>query len=113
MHRAVVAAGFATALSGVIAPALAHADNNPPVANRDSWGWTDDQGVGAGASQSSVTPVSSRSGGGDSAAQQCQYELLPQDQWASADDMAAQGWGPPKGTGPGVWYRKVCDGPNG
>src|SRR5207302_7717989 len=26
---------------------------------------------------------------------------------------ATNGWGPPKGTGPGAWYRKVCTGPNG
>lgn len=111
MHRALVAAGIAVAiLSWSIAPV--GADNNPPVGNRDSWGWTDDKGVGAGAQQPGATPVSVHSGA-DPGPQQCHYEALNAEESASADDMAVQGWGPPKGNGPGAWYRKICDGPNG
>src|SRR5437016_2029066 len=112
MHSA-VAASLGVTLLLVLAVAPASADNNPPagnnpppVGNRDSWGWTDDQGVGATANQANAAPASEGSARSGSGPQQCHYELLPQDQWSSADDMAAQGWGPPKGTEPGAWYRK-------
>lgn len=93
----------------LIAPTPAHADDGN--GRRDVVGWTDGSGVGAGASQQ-VEPVATGGGGGGGKST-CTYEALDAQESASADDMAVQGWGPPKGTGPGAWYRKICVDSNG
>jgi hypothetical protein len=36
------------------------------------------------------------------------YTALSADDSAQADQMASEGLGPPKGNGPGGWYRQIC-----
>ena len=38
----------------------------------------------------------------------CTYESLGPDEQATADGVAASGYGPPKGPEPGTWVRQVC-----
>jgi hypothetical protein len=113
MHKFIAATALLVALIGAASPALADQVPAPPSGNRDNVGWTDGSGVGAGAQTSSdangATPVAVRSG----AAPVCTYQALDASESATADDMAAHGWGPPRGTGSGAWYRKICTGPNG
>ena len=107
MHRAVA---FVVAVAAVLyAPAAAHADPGPGSGGNQ--GWTDGQGVGATASSpgtpSGASTTSTGSSGGGSAPV-CTYTPLSPQESQFADENAAQGWGPAKGTGPGGWYREVC-----
>ena len=76
-------------------------------------GWTDGNGVGANASTpggpATVDVTKSRGGG----APVCSYEALTPEESTMADNMAADGLGPAKGSGAGIWYRKMCTDPNG
>ena len=106
MQRAVaVLAVVATVI--ITAPHPAAADVGP--GSGDNQGWTDGNGIGAGAgvpaTPGSAAPVSTSSGG---VAPVCTYTPLSAQDSGFADQNAAEGWGPPKGTGPGAWYRKVC-----
>ena len=105
MHKRVLIAVPLLAIAGAVASA------SPAWAGGGNDGWTDGQGVGAqAATPSSPMPIVSATGGG---APVCTYEVLPPDQAAEANDMAASGWGNPKGAGPGQWLRQICSGPNG
>jgi hypothetical protein len=112
MHRLVVVALGLTLLGSVGFVGVAHAGSppGPPYGNMDNFGWTTGQGVGATASTPGtsvgVAPLSTGSTGG--AAPVCTYAALSSQDSVAADDMAAQGWGPAKGSGPGAWYRRVC-----
>lgn len=77
--------------------------------------WVDDDGVG-------VSAVSDNDAGGthgtgdarhDASAPVCSYDMLTDDDAASADDFSKSGVGPQKGDGPGAWYRQICTYPNG
>jgi hypothetical protein len=98
----------------VMSSGAAVADNGNGNGRGDNIGWTDASGIGAGAQASGdsggAQPVAVRSSG---AAPVCTYQALDASESATADDMAVQGWGPPRGQGPGVWYRKICVDANG
>ena len=106
MQRA-VGALVVVGLLVVASPRPALADVGP--GSGDNQGWTDGNGVGATAANPGTptgTPVQVSSGGG--VAPVCTYTpLSPQDS-TFADQNAAEGWGPAKGTGSGAWYRQVC-----
>lgn len=112
MQRGVVAAlGLGSAAMVLVGPvSRAQAAPAQPYGNQDDFGWTDGQGVGASAGAPgtpAVVPVA-HSAAGASPAPVCTYAPLSPADSAAADDMATQGWGPPKGSTPGGWYRKVC-----
>src|SRR5437016_8170138 len=72
-------------------------------------GWTDGTGVGATAnSPTGPATVDVSTSGGSRGAPVCSYQALGPTESAMSNDMAAQGWGPPKGTGAGAWYRQIC-----
>lgn len=106
MRRSVA---FLVALVALLAaPGTARADPGPGSGGNQ--GWTDGQGVGATA----AAPASPGGTGpslvdtASGSAPVCTYTPLSPQETASANDMAAQGWGPPKGNGTGAWYRQVC-----
>ena len=110
MYRAVASIAVAAVLLVVASP-LARADSGP--GSGDNRGWKDKSGVGATASQQ-LTPVpagSRVSGSGGKGS--CTYSPLDSAESGFADDAAAQGLGPAKGSGPGGWYRKDCVDANG
>src|SRR5437763_2376001 len=110
MPRAVAAVLVAALLRTLASPPQATADGGP--GSGDNRGWTDNQGVGASASQQ-VAPASTSSGTGGGGKSACTYEALGAEEAAIADRMAVNGWGPPKGAGQGVWYWKTCVDSNG
>ena len=100
----------AAGLTALTHPALADNGNG----RGDNVGWTDGSGVGASATSPGSTGTSSvASGSGNGSAPVCTYEPLSAQETATATDMAAQGWGPTPGNGPGTWYRKICVESNG
>ena len=96
------------AVLGVSLP-LAAAAESQQAAPGDEWGWTDGQGVGArSAVAPSAQPVESVAARTAVTAPVCTYQPLDAQTAAAADGMAADGWGPAKGDGPGAWYQKIC-----
>lgn len=77
----------------------------PAEADGTTDAWTDGDNVGAGAS---TDDSSGSQGGGGGSAPVCEWERLDPDHAARADLLAESGTGPPKGDGPGAWYRKIC-----
>jgi hypothetical protein len=97
MHGRVIAAVVtAGAILTIAAPAGA-----------DSGGYAYTNGPDVGASASNAQTTSGQASGGSSVTP-CTYERLDASESATADNMAQSGWGTPKGTGPGSWYRKIC-----
>ena len=108
MRRAVAGLVVLVALTMTF-PRPARADTGPGSGGNQ--GWTDGQGLGAGAAtpgtpgaDSTTTGITSAS----SSAPVCTYTPQSAGDSAMSDEMAASGIGPPKGTGPGAWYLQVC-----
>lgn len=108
MHarRLTVSLGVGVLLAlAVSAPSVA----DPGTGRGDHIGWTDGQGVGARTESSGAPgPVAAGDGGGSAGVPACTYQALSADDAAIADGMAQSGMGPSKGSGPGVWVRKIC-----
>src|SRR5439155_15377246 len=68
-------------------------------------------GASAGAPAGPATSDVSTSRG--QGAPVCSYEALTAEESKTADQMAGDGLGPAKGSGAGVWYRKMCVDSNG
>jgi hypothetical protein len=101
MHARVVAGvAIALLLSGA-APAWADGGGDA---------WTDDNEVGAEATDTGTPRGVSDSG---SPVNPCRYSVLDTRMSDIADDMAVEGIGPPRGEEPGAWYRRTCDLGNG
>ncbi len=105
MYRRVIAGVACVTALLATAPTVARADGTGDA-------FSDGTQVGADAGKDGGTGGgggSKRSGGHA----KCTYERLDADGQATADQIAAKGWGPPRGAGPGTWYRKVCTDANG
>lgn len=101
MHRrlrlGVITAVVALAVSGT--PGVAAADAS-------GFGFTDKDGIGAGASRADDSPAGSRPR--SSSPVRCEYGRLSDDEVALVDQGATSGWWDEKGEGPGAWFRKIC-----
>jgi hypothetical protein len=79
-------------------------------------GWVDSQAgaIGAGARSGGQSDGSgggrrgSGGGGGGGGVVSCTYTKVDQQTSVMADNMASSGFGEPRGSGPGAWYRKMC-----
>jgi hypothetical protein len=102
MHTNLIRGAIATALvlGLLIAAAL------PARADGSGGAWGDpgsgDIGVDAG------DGAAAGGGGGGGSSSGCTYTSVDQNMSDIADDLASHGWGNPRGSGPGAWYRKVC-----
>lgn len=99
MHRCLTPL-LAVAAAVLVPAAAAHADGTADAFSRDD----------EVATAATNTAVLTGAGGGAHHASKttCTYQALGPDESATADRFAANGWGNARGTGPGVWYRKVC-----
>lgn len=84
-----------------LAATPAHADGTGDA-------WTDGKNVGAGAETTNSTVPVSVGGGGSSSKPVCTWARLEPEHAEMADRLSGNGSGPPKGDGPGAWYRKIC-----
>lgn len=75
-------------------------------ADKGSGAWTDDGGIGAEAGTNGTLPNVGPPR--DTNKPRCTYEVLDQEGQTISDRMAVKGWGPPRGEGPGAWYRRRC-----
>jgi hypothetical protein len=104
MYRRLIAVVTVVSAIVLLLPAAARADGSTDAFN-------DGSQVGVDANNAGGTGgTGGGKGGGHST---CKYEGLDADGVATADAMAKSGWGPPAGTAPGTWYRKVCTDTNG
>lgn len=73
-------------------------------------GWVDSEtgDIGAGAHSGGQSDGAGGGAGGSGSGVTCTYSTVDQEISDIADDMAAHGWGPPRGDGPGAWYRRIC-----
>jgi hypothetical protein len=106
-HRNLIRLALAVALLPLLHAAAAGADSSD-TGDRDTIAWANDNSVNAQAStETAVSAVASKPGAGSSA-EKCTHESLPPEMQAQADQVAASGYGPPKGQEPGTWVRQVC-----
>ena len=101
MHlRLNLAGAAAAAVLLAIEPGAAGADGTA-----DAW-------AGDGQVGSAARGIEAKAAGGTArrrtARPTCTYQLLDEQASATADRFAANGWGAPRGDGPGSWYRKIC-----
>lgn len=102
MHRGLTAGLLALAtVVGLSSPA--HADGSGDAFN-------DGDEIGAGAQAEAPGGGRSSGGGGSNP---CHYELMDDRGQQAAQGLADGGWGQEPGSGPGAFYRKICDIGNG
>ena len=92
-------------VSLVILTVVAHA--GPAAADASGFGFTDKDGIGAGANRDDSTGGPGGSVRSTSPVR-CEYGRLGDDEVALVDQGATSGWWNEKGVGPGAWFRKIC-----
>lgn len=109
MHARALIAGLAFAVLVLVGflPAHEALASNEPVAGNNR-GWTDGKGVAAEATVTQEGPAPQALPTAVATGPVCTYEKLPPDEAAIGDRLASDGSGPPKGSGPGTWYAKMC-----
>lgn len=107
MHARFVSLAITAVVLAVAAPAYGQ-QGEPVYGNRDNRGWTDDNGVGATATVEGTKPATPSASRRSGPAPVCTYQKLSPEEAALGDRLAADGSGPPKGSGPGTWYAKMC-----
>lgn len=97
MHRLVILLAAAALL---VLPARASADGAT-----DAWNEGSQIATEARSTSAERPPASA---GRHVSAETCHYEALDAEPAATADMLAAKGWGNARGAGPGSWFRKIC-----
>jgi len=98
-------------LTGWLAAALAAVvlAAQPAGAEGTADAFSDDDGVGTVVTDRRVEPGTPAVAKRRSASKPtCTYQQLDADAAATADTLAAKGWGTERGEGEGAWYRKLC-----
>lgn len=105
MHRSMTAGLVAVALVGLLAA--------PVAADGTGDAFNDGDEIGAGAQDPGLSGGSVGGGGGGGSSNPCRYEVMDQAGQDAAQGLSDGGWGPESGSGPGAWYRRICDTGNG